>query len=151
MKQILILSLILLGACTKRGDRGHPGVDGSDGSDGSSCSVNQTVNGAIISCENGTMAVITNGTNGIDGLDGQDGEDGNDAPPTAYSVTELINPCAQTPGFNEVLLRLHNGQIIAHFSSGNLQFLSVIGPGTYRTTDASSCLFTIHPDMSVTW
>jgi len=145
MKQILILSLILLGACAKRGDRGHPG---SDGSDGSSCSVNQTVNGAIISCQDGTTAIVTNGTNGIDGLDGTDGQD---APPTAYSVTELINPCGQTPGFNEVLLRLHNNQIIAHFSSGNLQFLSVIGPGSYVTTDSSSCQFTIHPDMSVTW
>ena len=142
MKQVLILSLILLGACAKRGDRGHPGSTGPIGAPGSSCSTTQTLTGAIISCTDGTTSVIMNGVNGADGQN---------APPTAYSVVELINPCGASGGFDEILLRTHNNQIIAHFSSGNLQFLTILTPGNWQTTDSQHCSFTVHPDMSVTW
>jgi hypothetical protein len=127
------------------GNDGHDGLNGHDGSngnagangnDGSSCSVNQTETGAIISCTDGTGAVIMNG---------KDGE------PSIYGIKELIDPCGHGPGFNEVLLRLNNGDILAHFSSGSLQFLSIIGPGNYMTTDAQACHFSINPDKSVVW
>lgn len=142
MGKYLILGLIALSACAKRGDRGHPGVDGIPGTPGSSCSTTQTLTGAIISCTDGTTSVIMNGTNGADGIN---------APPTAYSIVELLNPCGASGGFDEVLLRTHNNQLIAHFSSGNLQFLTLLTPGSYRTTDAQNCNFTVHANMTVTW
>lgn len=80
-----------------------------------------------------------------------DGTDGQDAPPTPYTVTELVDPCGDGPGYDEVLMRLANGQLVAHFASGALQFLTMIGPGSYATTDQQACQFTVQPDGSVTW
>lgn len=132
---LLTLALLFLSACHQRVTGGM----GPRGADGSSCSVTQTMTGAIISCTDGTTAILLNG------------EDGNDAPPTPYSITEIINPCGDAPGFDEILFRTHNNQIIAHFSSGGLQFLTVLSPGNYRTTDSQSCLFSVNSNMEVTW
>jgi hypothetical protein len=137
---ILLLALTTLVSC--KGKDGSMGPKGDTGAPGSSCSVTQVSNGAIISCENGTSAVL---------LNGQDGADGSPAPATPYTVTEIIDPCGNSPGFDEVLLRLHNGQIMAHYAQGALQFLTILSPGTYRVTDGTNCVFTVHPDMSVTW
>lgn len=115
------------------------GVQGEPGQDGGSCSVTPMENGALISCENGTQVAILNG------------QDGQNAPPTPYTVTEVINPCGATPGFNEVLLRLADGSLLAHYSHGNRQFLTLIGPGNYVTTQGNpECSFTVGADMSVT-
>jgi len=190
------------------GPAGPPGPAGKDGEDGEAgkpgipgtgCTVTAAVGGAIISCADGTSAIVldgapgvdgingTNGTNGIDGtngvngrdgLDGRDGidgingtngtngvdgingtngadglngTDGLDAPPTPYTVTEMVDPCGDESQFDEILLRLANNQLVAHFSSGALEFLTIIGPGNYTTTDGTGCTFTIHNDMTVTW
>ena len=139
IKLILLIGAILnLTACHRR----VTGPMGPKGADGSSCSVNQTLTGAIISCTDGTTAVL---------LNGQDGVDGSPAPTTPYSITEVIDLCGTQPGFNEVLLRTHNNKLISHFSSGSNQFLALIGPGNYISTDGKNCYFTVHPDMSVTW
>ncbi len=140
-KLLLIAALLSLSACHRRitGPVGPKGADGQDGAPGSSCSVQQMSNGAIITCQDGTSAVILNGA------------DGSDAPPTAYSVVELINPCGDAPGYDEILLRLHNGQLIAHFSHGNKQFLTLLTPGTYQTTDGTNCLFSVDSNLNVTW
>lgn len=124
---------------------GRDGTNGKDGKDGASCTSKRVTNGATITCTDGTTVVI------LDGVNGQDGADGQDAPPTAYSVVELINPCGDGPGFDEVLLRLANGSIIAHYADGNKQFLATIGPGNYVTTDGQSCHFTIDSSMGVHW
>jgi len=140
MKNLLLLSLsiLALSACAKKGDRGF---NGSDGKDGSSCSVAQASNGAVITCQDGTSTLILNGTNGADGQN---------APPTAFTVTEILDPCGDAPGqFDEVLLRLANGQVIAHFASGNLQFLAVLSPGSYVTTDSQACHFTLNSDGTI--
>lgn len=42
------------------------------------CTVEQTDSGAIITCPDGTSAIISNGTDGNDGQDGQDGQNGQD-------------------------------------------------------------------------
>lgn len=162
MKNVfLILMVLTLSACGLKGERGKTGLKGdtgAPGADGGSCSVEQLLNGAVITCSNGTTALISNGINGLDGQDGADGQDGEDgadgqnAPPTAYTVTELINPCGDGPGHDEVLLRLANGQIIAHYAGGgNLQFLAVLSPGSYVTTDSPACAFTLHANGTVTW
>lgn len=143
----------------QRGAKGNPGTPGSscsveqlsdgvrvyctdgtegrvfDGEPGSSCSVTQVVNGAIIECQDGTNAVI---------LNGQDGVDGTSSPPTAYTFTDIKDPCGDQVAYDEVLFHAANGQWIAHYAGGgNLQFLTIIGPGNYITTDGSSCHFTI--------
>lgn len=114
---------------------GINGTNGIDGQDGSSCSVQPDPMGALISCTDGSQVVLLNG------------ENGEDAPPTPYTVTEMIDPCLDTPGPDEVLLRLHNGTIIAWYTGLGL---SVIGPGNWTTTDSSACQFTVHPNGDVT-
>lgn len=46
---------------------GIPVLQGVPGINGKSCTVSQTEIGAVITCEDGTSALITNGTNGTDG------------------------------------------------------------------------------------
>lgn len=110
------------------GENGTDGIDGEKGSAGSSCSVTQQINGSTIICEDGTSAVILNGVN---------------APPTAYSITEMKDPCGNQPGFDEILLKTASGYWIAHFASGANQFLTILTPGTYVTTDTTRCMFTL--------
>lgn len=163
IKFILVLSLLV--GC---GHANKP-KDGKDGADGSSCSVYPVSNGAIITCTDGTQSVIFNGLKGEtgdkgetgnvgdtgsagrDGVDGRDGSDGADAPIQAYGVSSVIDVCGTKPGmFNEVLLKLNNGQIMAHYSDGQKQFLSLLGPGSYQTTDGTGCFFTVTTDFQIT-
>lgn len=120
------------------GPEGPIGPVGPAGADGSDCTVTAVIGGQMISCTDGTFGVILNGTNGID------------APPTPYTVTEMIDPCGDQSAFDEILMRLANDQLVAHFSSGSLQFLTVLPPGNYVTTDGTHCYFTVNPDMSIT-
>jgi hypothetical protein len=117
---------------------GNTGASGSNGADGSSCSVNQMSNGATILCTDGTNAAILNG------------QDGEDAPATAYSIIEMKDPCGDQSGFDEVLLKTASGSWIAHFASGQSQFLTVLTPGTYITTDGSHCYFTLNANGTIT-
>lgn len=136
-----------------RGDQGVPGKDGKDsivpgpagpnGVPGSSCSVSRTIGGSLIQCTDGTSAVV------LDGINGADGRDGVDAPPTPYTVTSIYDPCGKQTTYDEVLLRLANGQLLAHYASGSLQYLTVIGPGNYVTTDNSSCYFTVDANLNI--
>jgi hypothetical protein len=154
MKVAIIALTILTAACAPQvdynvpgkvgpaGPAGERGSDGSDGANGQSCTVTQMVNGALVSCPDGTTTAILNGTNGVDGQP---------APANAYDVVATIDPCGPTSAYDEILLKLANGKILAHFSSGAYQYLTLIGPGNYRTTDASACLFTVNADMTVSW
>lgn len=131
-----------IGSSGAPGSPGPSGQPGNSGVSGGSCTVEQLVNGAIISCQDGTQVVV---------LDGVDGEDGMDAPPTPYTVVGLVDPCGPQGTFDEVLLRLANGELLAHYSSGNKEFLTQVGPGNYSTTDGTNCHFTVHNDLTVTW
>lgn len=123
---------------------GQPGTPGMSGEAGTSCSVQQTETGAVISCEDGSQAEILNGEQGEQGEPGAPGEE------SPFDIVELINPCGQEGPFDEILLRLRNGLLIAHYSHGSKQHLSIIGPGTYQTTQGNpECVFTIGPDGSV--
>lgn len=145
------------------GAAGPKGIDGVDGVAGKSCSVAATPTGAVISCEDGTSAVINNGTDGVDGVDGQngadgvngqdgqDGQNGADGADGQDSIVEVINPCGVEGGFEEVLFRLSNGKVYALYFSGSLSFLTELPPGNYQTTDSYNCAFTVHADLSVTW
>ena len=135
-----------------QGEPGKQGDTGAAGSAGESCSVQAAVNGALITC-GGNSVLVLNGLNGSDGQDGADGQDGQDAPPTAYSVVELIDPCGDKPGkFDEVFLRLANGMLVASFSDNqnglNTRF-SVLTPGSYQTTDGTGCFFSVDANLNL--
>jgi hypothetical protein len=61
------------------------------------------------------------------------------------TVTEVINPCGDQVGqYDEVLIKLSSGQVVAFFEHGDKRFLSILDNGTYRTTDQQGCLFNIN-------
>lgn len=116
-----------------QGEQGEPGQRGATGARGPA--------GA-----DGEDGIGRDGIDGQDGRDGEDGEDGQDA------VLEIIDPCGDGQGFDEVLLRLSTGELVAYYTSGNrIEHLSIIGPGRYRTTDRQRCLFTVTQELDVVW
>lgn len=68
---------------------------------------------------------------------------------TDESIDEFVDPCGDSPGFDEVLVRTRTGKLIAFFESGSQRFLSVLTPGSYVTTDASSCHFVVSASLMV--
>lgn len=110
-------------------------IQGRDGKDGDSCTVAPVSNGAIITCGASTSLILN----------------GEDAPPTAYTVVDIINPCGDATGHDEVLFRLQNRSLIAHYASGSAQFLTVLAPGSFVTTDGTNCHFSVNNAMDVVW
>jgi hypothetical protein len=141
------------------GAPGEQGPAGPAGSDGASCTVQAVAadpagpapnGGALLSCGSTSTLVF----NGAPGEPGPQGEPGTPAPPTAYSVVAVIDPCGDAPGiFDEVFLRLANGQVIASFSDdggGTNTRLSVLIDGSFITSDGSTCAFAVSTDTSTT-
>lgn len=135
----------------RTGPQGVPGVNGingANGSNGSSCTVQSVASspaapngGARISCTDGTEALVLNGA------------DGDDAPPTPYTITQVIKPCPTVSGANpEVLLVLANRSLLASVSqsAGSNTRLAFVTPGNYTTTDGRSCAFSVTAG-SVSW
>lgn len=111
-----------------------PGSDGTNGRDGT--------NG--VDGTNGSPG--QNGSDGVDGADGRDGEDGI-SPTSPFLPVDIVDPCGDTAGiYDEVLLRLGNGTLLASFSDNaggqNTRF-SILVAGSYRTTDGSNCYFSV--------
>lgn len=49
------------------------------------------------------------------------------------------------PGYDEVILRTKSGKLIAYFKdNGSREFLTLLTPGSYRTTDQQACSFTVN-------
>jgi hypothetical protein len=84
-----------------------------------------------------------------------DGEQGTAGPTSPNSINEVIDPCGDAPGiFDEVLLRLESGVILASFSdnsSGLNTRFSVLEEGSYMTTDNSGCSFKVSGDGEVSF
>lgn len=59
------------------------------------------------------------------------------------SIVEFIDPCGDSSGFDEILLKTSTGKIVAYFEQGNKRFLTILGNGTYQTTDNQACRFKI--------
>ncbi len=137
--------------------------DGTDGLDGSACSValDAAGLGSLISCSDGTSAFIRNGLDGQDGANGEDGQDGakgEDGQDGAKgrdgldAVLEVIDPCGSetTQGFDEVLLVLSSGDILAHLSDGdNQHFVVVQRNRKYITSDGTQCSFEVTADGEI--
>lgn len=99
---------------------------------------------------NQQMMTICNGVNGADGVD---------APVAQFSPVEAIIPCNNTASYKEILLRLHNGQVLASFSdnaSGLNTRLTLIPDGTFMTSDGTNCVFSLATSVnglqrSISW
>ena len=92
------------------------------------------------------------GPQGIQGVQGDQGIQGPVGPQgpagsSTYSIVEIIDPCGDAPGkYDEVILKLANGQYLASFSdnaSGLNTRFGILPTGTYQTTDGTGCTFSI--------
>lgn len=136
----------------ENGNRGIPGVPGYNAL--------LAAAGGAPGCSNGGRTVLVGTDLNRDGtLEPEEvghsfevcnGANGTSSP---VAISELVDPCGDAAGIHdEVLLRLANGQLLASFSDNanglNTRF-SLIGPGSYQTTDGSGCNFTINADGSI--
>lgn len=63
-----------------------------------------------------------------------------------YVPVDVIRPCGESVAYEEVLLRLNDGQVLAVFSAntaGDMTRLSLLPDGSYVNTDGSGCQFTL--------
>lgn len=158
----VVLSTSLSGCGRRIGPMGIPGAPGAPGADGSNghnalADVLEQVNGGGSSCVNGGFTLLT-GTDLNDNMlldiseivytkDVCNGLNGSNAPATPYTPVGLVDPCGDKANvFDEVFIRMANGQLLASFSDNanglNTRF-SLITPGSYRTTDGSNCYFSV--------
>lgn len=149
MKKILWAVAFLLAACS---DTKFTAV--------SPCEVvEQTTNGVKLVCSGRVFELFNgadgaDGKDGADGRDGTDGKDGADGPPAAgLTIVKIIDPCGDFTGhYDEILLKLSDGTIVVYFKdNGAREFLAVLSAGTYQTTDAQKCIFTVDNAGNVTW
>lgn len=112
-----------------------------------SCSATKEDDVATVMCTDGTKIEIHDGK---DGQDGKDGKDGKDAELGPYAIVDIIDPCGDQHKYDEILLVLNNGDILAHYSDDEKQHFALVGDGKYMTTDGTKCVFTIK-DGKVTW
>jgi hypothetical protein len=135
-----------IGTPGKDGLESKPGKDGKDGQDGATGAVGP-IGPEGQKGDTGTQGVQgikgDTGAAGPQGLPGEAGKAGQNA------VVEVYDPCGDSPGFDEVILKLADGTLMSYFESGSNRFLTILRPGTYRTTDGSNCIFTIRSDGSI--
>jgi hypothetical protein len=67
------------------------------------------------------------------------------------TITEIIDPCGNSAGFDEVLLKTGDGKVLAYFESGSNRFLGLLSAGNYRTTDGTKCNFAVSSSGMVSW
>lgn len=119
------------------GRDGANGADGINGADGSSCTVQDLGTKALLSCDDGTMAIIE------DGADGQNGEDGQDGQPgavTQYPLINIINTC--TDKGSKILLQFANGDIIGSYAVEQ-KYLMIVAPGMSQIKNETSCKYSV--------
>jgi hypothetical protein len=59
------------------------------------------------------------------------------------NIESLIDPCGDGDGYDEILIKLSTGEIIAYFQHGNDRHLAILPNGSYQTTDKDKCNFTV--------
>lgn len=93
------------------------------------------------------------GDPGAQGPAGQDGANGQDGADGTNGILGVIDPCGDAPGvIDEVLIRLADGSVLVSFSAnanGQNTRLSILPPGSYVTTDGSSCNFTVNANGTI--
>ncbi len=151
MIKVLIISIFLIITMGCITDNKHSGVPQN-----TYCTVTNTNNGSEITCPDGSTAFISNGNDGRDGQnglqgvqgapgnDGNDGRDGQDGIDGKDAIIKIIDPCGpSTSGYDEILLCLNNGSLMAYFENGIYRHLSIIPAGAYVTTDEQKCRFDV--------
>lgn len=104
-------------------------------------------NGKLTSSEVDDSAVVCDardgqdGTNGVDGRDGIDGVDGTDGQDGESGVVEIVDPCGDGQGHDEVVLMMPNGQALVWYADLGLTILDE--NRVYRTTDFQGCRFKV--------
>jgi hypothetical protein len=90
-----------------------------------------------IVCPDGSSTPVPkDGIDGSDGTDGIDGIDGRDG-----SLIEIVDPCGDGPGVDEILIKLDDGSFLAWYQDLGL---TILAENTqYRTTDNQRCKFEI--------
>jgi hypothetical protein len=109
---------------------------------------------ALDSDRDGLWSPFDTGQQSATVCNGEDGENGLDAPPTPFTPVAAIDPCGNGPGFDEVLLRLNDGSILASFSdnaNGKNTRFSLLVPGNYVSTDGTLCYFSVTSAGEVVW
>lgn len=59
-------------------------------------------------------------------------------------IVAILDPCGDSPGYDEIILRTNTGKLLAYFEQGPQRFLTIVGTGNYATTDGSSCSFSVN-------
>lgn len=153
-------------ASTKQGEPGKDGESvtgpagqstvGTPGRDGESVVGPRGERGESVTGAQGIPGESIVGPAGRDGRDGdsiigprgETGDVGPVGPAGNDAIIEVIDPCGPNPdGPDEVLFRLSSGEIVAWYKNLGL---SVLGDGSYITTDNQRCYFSIHNNIT-TW
>jgi hypothetical protein len=117
-----------IGPTGETGPSGQDGIAGADGTDGASCSVDSN---GLVSCTDGSSYQLPN------------------------REVSVIDPCGDGSGVDEVLLRIDEVVLRVNERSiggGNKKYyLSQAAAGTYVTSDAQACSYTVAVDGSVAW
>lgn len=66
-----------------------------------------------------------------------------------HSITKIIDPCGDSDGYDEVLLKIGSGQVLAYFENGGSRHLAVISTGSYSTSDGTNCRFEVSSEGAV--
>jgi hypothetical protein len=62
-------------------------------------------------------------------------------------VVQYLDCGGDGTGFDEIVLRTKSGKLVAYFKeNGSREFLTLLTPGSYQTTDGSNCPFTVTAD-----
>jgi len=60
-----------------------------------------------------------------------------------HNIAEIVDPCGDGPGYDEVVLKTSQDEFLAYFQKGSRRHLAVLVDGNYETTDEQRCEFTI--------
>ncbi len=104
----------------------------------------------IVGCYNQQVTQLVQGPKGDKGDKGADGASviGPAGPP---GVT-VVNPCDTKSLLEEVLLVTPQGVIGMYDNPDTGQaYLTVLPPGEHKTRDTTDCVFTVEPDITVSW
>jgi hypothetical protein len=116
-----------------QGEQGADGSPGQDGAAGASCTIEAVTEGAEVTC-GGQTVLVRDGVKGADAV-------------VPLHVAGYIDLCGNG---EEVLLRMSDGNVMAHYSQGSKQYLKLLKPGSYVTTDGLACAFTLDAAGTVT-
>lgn len=181
MKQFFTITtlILMLTACDTNHRIFRDGKDGTSGQAGSSCSVTQTPTGAVINCQDGSTATITNGQVGARGLDGSscsvspavdnsgaliscqdgsnvfvsNGQKGDTGSPgmnaTSVEMVKLCPGAVENYGSFPEYAMRVGNKLYGVYSVGS-GFLAQLYPGQYVTSsNGPNCNFTVNSDGTV--